>query len=156
MGKMTEEIAVRPYRDADRDAVRMIAYRTGFMGDPTDWYWRDFTSFADIWTSYYTDCEPESAFVAERDGSVVGYLLGCVESARAPGPAAALARHTIRRLFVLDPRRNGEEPDHPRGRCFSAEPAAACAHHEDPGDLPFHGHAHDTRPARPDHAARSA
>lgn len=48
-----------------------------------------------------------------------------------------------------------EEPDHPRGRCFSAEPAA-CAHHEDPGDLPFHGHAHDTRPARPDHAARSA
>ena len=22
-----------------------------------------------------------------------------------------------------------EEPDHPRGRCFSAEPAAACAHH---------------------------
>src|SRR5262249_18770806 len=49
-----------------------------------------------------------------------------------------------------------EEPDHPRGRCFSAEPAAACAHHEDPGDLPFHGHAHDPRPARPDHAARSA
>src|SRR5262249_16730450 len=59
-------------------------------------------------------------------------------------------------LIVLDPCRNAEEPDHPRGRCFSAEPAAACAHHEDPGDLPFHGHAHDTRPARPNHAARSA
>ena len=37
-----------------------------------------------------------------------------------------------------------------------SEPAADCAHHEDPGDLPFHGHANDTRPARPDHAARGA
>src|SRR5262249_23263627 len=37
-----------------------------------------------------------------------------------------------------------------------SEPAAACAHHEDPGDLPFHWHAHDTHPARPDHAARGA
>src|SRR5215475_13622222 len=100
---MTDDIAVRPYRDADRDAVRMIAYRTGFMGEPADWYWRDFTSFADIWTSYYTDREPESAFVAERDGVVVGYLLGCVESACAPNPAAALARHTIRRLLILRP-----------------------------------------------------
>jgi hypothetical protein len=77
--------------------VRGIAFQTGFMGDPADWYWRDFASFADIWTSYYTDREPESAFVAESNGRVVGYLFGCVESARAPSPAAALTRQTIRR-----------------------------------------------------------
>src|SRR5262249_34871588 len=51
--------------------------------------------------------------------------------------ATGLRSHPI----VLDPCRYAEEPDHPRGRCFSAEPAAACAHHEDPGDLPVHGRA---------------
>ena len=96
-------IAVRSYRDADREAVRQIAFQSGFMGEPADWYWRDFASFADIWTAYYTDCEPESAFVAESDGRVVGYLLGCVESVRAPSPAAALARQTIRRVLFLRP-----------------------------------------------------
>jgi ribosomal protein S18 acetylase RimI-like enzyme len=100
---MTGEIAVRPYRPADRDAVRGIAYRTGYLGDPADCYWRDFTSFADIWTSYYTDREPESVFVGESDGRVVGYLVGCVESARAPSPAAALGRQVIRRFLLFRP-----------------------------------------------------
>jgi hypothetical protein len=90
---MTGEITIRPYRVADREAVRGIAFQTGFMGDPADWQWRDFGSFADIWTSYHTDREPKSAFVAESEGRVVGYLLGCVESVRTPSPAAALARH---------------------------------------------------------------
>lgn len=100
---MTSGIAVRSYRAADREAVRRIAFESGFMGDPADWYWRDFPSFADIWTAYYTDCEPESAFVAESDGRVVGYLLGCVQSERAPSPAAALARQAIRRVLFLRP-----------------------------------------------------
>jgi len=100
---MTREIAIRPYHTTDREAVREIAYQSGFMGDPADWYWRDFPSFADIWTSYYTDREPESAFVAESEGRVVGYLLGCVESTRAPSPAVALARQTIRRQLFLRP-----------------------------------------------------
>jgi ribosomal protein S18 acetylase RimI-like enzyme len=99
----TGEIAVRLYRDADREAVRSIAYEAGHMGERPDWYWRDFPSFADIWTAYYTDHEPESAFVAERAGRVVGYLLGCVESACAPGPAAALRRQVLRRLLFLRP-----------------------------------------------------
>ncbi len=94
-------IAVRPYRGTDREAVRAIAYSAGYMGDPPDWYWRDVTSFADIWTAYYTDCEPESAFVAESGGRVVGYLLGCVESARAPSPIVALGRQVIRRFLLL-------------------------------------------------------
>lgn len=98
---MTGEITVRPYRDADREAVRLIAYRTGYMGDPADVYWRDFSSFADIWTAYYTDREPESAFVAESTRGVVGYLVGCVESARAPSPAAALTRQVIRRFLLI-------------------------------------------------------
>jgi len=97
------EVAVRPYREADREAVRAIAFQAGYLGDPADAYWRDFTSFADIWTSYYTDREPDSAFVAEDEGRVVGYLLGCVDSARAPSPAAVLARQVIRRFLLLRP-----------------------------------------------------
>jgi GNAT superfamily N-acetyltransferase len=103
MKTLAGAITARPYRGDDREAVRAIAYRAGYMGDPPDWYWRDVSSFADIWTAYYTDREPESAFVAERDGRVVGYLLGCVESARAPSPAAALGRQVIRRALLLRP-----------------------------------------------------
>jgi GNAT superfamily N-acetyltransferase len=97
------EVVVRPYRAADRGAVRAIAYRAGYMGEPPDWYWRDAISFADIWTAYYTDHEPESAFVAESAGRVVGYLLGCFESARAPSPAVALGRQVIRRFLLFRP-----------------------------------------------------
>ena len=94
---------VRPYRPSDRAAVRLIAYRTGYMGEPADWYWGDFKSFADVFTAYYTDREPESALVAETAGRVVGSLLGCVETQRAPRPAALLARHALRRLLFVHP-----------------------------------------------------
>jgi hypothetical protein len=30
------------------------------MGEPVDWQWRDLPSFADMFTGYYTDAEPES------------------------------------------------------------------------------------------------
>jgi ribosomal protein S18 acetylase RimI-like enzyme len=69
------------------------------MGEPADWYWRDSPSFANIWTSYYTDHEPESAFVAELEGHVVGYLLGCVDTNHGPSPVAALTREAIRRVL---------------------------------------------------------
>jgi GNAT superfamily N-acetyltransferase len=100
---MTAEIAVRPYQVTDRNAVRAIAFQTGYIGDPADCYWRDVTSFAEIWTSYYTDHEPESAFVAERAGRVVGYLFGCVDSGGAPSPAAALGRQVVLRFLLLRP-----------------------------------------------------
>jgi GNAT superfamily N-acetyltransferase len=96
-------ITVRPYRAADRASVRAVAFATGFMGEPADWYWRDEHSFAEIWTTYYTDVEPESTFVAERDGVVVGYLTGCVDSRRAPSPRTAITRQLIRRQLLLRP-----------------------------------------------------
>ncbi len=98
---MGGEIIVRRYRAEDRAAVRLVAYETGYLGDSAKRYWRDFPSFADIWTSYYTDHEPKSVFVAEGKSGVVGYLVGCVESAHAPTPAAALARQLIRRALLL-------------------------------------------------------
>jgi len=94
---------VRPYEPADRAAVRHICFVTGLMGEPFAGQWRDEESFADLFSSYYTDREPESALVVELDGSVQGYLLGCVDSAAAVNPAAMALRHVVRRGIAFRP-----------------------------------------------------
>jgi ribosomal protein S18 acetylase RimI-like enzyme len=95
------KIVIRPYEPADRPEIRRICYETGFMGAPSDWYWRDFKSFADIWTGYYTDREPESTFVAVQEGKVLGYLLGCVDTRRAPSDAANILNQTFKRFLLV-------------------------------------------------------
>lgn len=97
------EPSVRPYRPGDRSAVRLICHETGYMGEPAAWFWRDRESFADLFSGYYTDREPESALVAESGGRVVGYLLGCVDSERATPPEAVLRRHLLLRGIALRP-----------------------------------------------------
>lgn len=74
------EADVRPYRAEDRAAVEDICYRTGYMGDSAEHFWRHKRSFVNTWTSYYIDQEPESLYVATKDGTVVGYLTGCLKS----------------------------------------------------------------------------
>ena len=73
-------LKVRPYLPSDRQAVRSICCETGFMGNPIDPVFTDRDAFADFFTRYYTDYEPENALVAvsEDDDQAVGYLLGCV------------------------------------------------------------------------------
>jgi ribosomal protein S18 acetylase RimI-like enzyme len=74
------------------------------MGEPADWYWRDVASFANIWSGYYTDHEPESAFVVVDDGTnVLGYLLGCVDTARAISAERAIRREIVRRQLFFRP-----------------------------------------------------
>lgn len=70
-------VLVRPYSPSDRTAVRHICCETGFSGDPVDPLFCDRDVFADFLTRYYTDWEPESAFIVEDDGKIVGYLTGC-------------------------------------------------------------------------------
>ena len=98
------EVEIRRFRPEDRDAVRHICFVTGYMGEPVEWMWRDQESFADMFSGYYTDREPESTLVADIGGKVQGYLLGCRESSRAWNPAAVAGRHMVRRGF----RRRGE------------------------------------------------
>lgn len=69
-------IDIRCYRPADRETVRALCCMTGFLGKPIDPVFQDRELFADYLTSYYTDREPESAFVLTADGEVRGYLLG--------------------------------------------------------------------------------
>jgi hypothetical protein len=72
-----ENFTIRSYRPSDREAVRDLCCRTGFLGEPIDSMYEDHELFADFLTTYYTDHEPESSFVVEIDGSIRGYLLGC-------------------------------------------------------------------------------
>jgi len=68
---------IRPYEQRDREVVRRICCETGFLGEPIDAVFSDREVFADFLTRYYTDIEPESSWVGEKNGQVVGYLLGC-------------------------------------------------------------------------------
>jgi hypothetical protein len=67
---------IRPYRPADRAAIRRICADTGFLGKPIDPIFEDRELFADYLTAYYTDAEPEATFVCELDGEVKGYAMG--------------------------------------------------------------------------------
>jgi hypothetical protein len=82
--KITDRCEIRPFKPADREGVRRVCCETGFMGDPVDPLFEDREVFADFFTRYYTDWEPESCLVAENDGQIVGYMLGCLRPRRFP------------------------------------------------------------------------
>lgn len=77
-------VRIRKFVKADKKAIQDIAYLTGYMGDSAEHFWRHKQSFAEIWTSYYIDHEPDSLYVATKDDSVVGYLTGCLNTALGP------------------------------------------------------------------------
>jgi GNAT superfamily N-acetyltransferase len=105
---------VRSYRPEDRERVRWICCETGFIGNPQEAVFIGREEFADLWSSYWTDYEPESAFVAEVEGRVEGYILGCLDTPRqekiwnqaiVPRVARRLLRpawwkHSINRRFI--------------------------------------------------------
>lgn len=96
------DVVIRPYAPGDRERVRRICFATGYMGEP-EWHWRDPESYADLFSSYYTDVEPESALVVERAGVVEGYLLGCVDTRRAWSEAKVFGRLLLRRGIAFRP-----------------------------------------------------
>ena len=79
---MAEDIFIRPFHATDRDAVRFICCETADAGQPLEPGFFDRELVADLVTRYYTDFEPESAWVAESGGRVVGYLTGALDTRR--------------------------------------------------------------------------
>ena len=71
---------IRKYLPTDREVVRKICCDNGLLGDPIDPFIPDRKLWADASSKYYTDKEPESLFVAESRGKIIGYLFGCVDS----------------------------------------------------------------------------
>lgn len=72
----SEDVIIRRYRPADRQRVRDLCCKTGFLGRDITPVFEDRELFADYLTRYYTDVEPESSFVLEHAGTIKGYLLG--------------------------------------------------------------------------------
>jgi GNAT superfamily N-acetyltransferase len=79
---MSNDVVIRPYEPKDRAAVRQICCDTADGGEPVERFFPDREVFADLITRYYTDYEPQSTWVAERDGQAVGYLTGCLDTRR--------------------------------------------------------------------------
>ena len=81
---MAEEkrFEIRKFQPADRARVRELCCETGFLGKPIDPVFEDRELFADYLSAYYTDWEPESAFVLLVNGEIRGYLLGSRHPAR--------------------------------------------------------------------------
>jgi ribosomal protein S18 acetylase RimI-like enzyme len=75
-------VKIRKYLKIDRAALRRIACDTAFLGEPVENFFdgRDF--IADFLTSYYTDYEPLSCFIAEVDGNIAGYLIGTTHESK--------------------------------------------------------------------------
>ena len=76
------DVQIRPYHPSDRAAVRQICCGTADRGEDVETVFRDREVFADLVSSYYTDYEPTSTWIAESHGDVIGYLTGCLESGR--------------------------------------------------------------------------
>ena len=79
---MSPNVIVRRYEPRDREAVRRIASDTADLGGPVEHFFPDREVFADFLTSYYTDHEPQSLWIAAYEGEVIGYLTGCLDSRR--------------------------------------------------------------------------
>ncbi|HEX3624450.1 MAG TPA: GNAT family N-acetyltransferase [Verrucomicrobiae bacterium] len=79
-GNDGENIIIRHYKPEDRGAIRQICCDTGFLGNPIEAIFRDREVFADLFTNAYLDYGADSAWVAEDEGKVVGYLLGAISS----------------------------------------------------------------------------
>ena len=74
------ELVIRPYQPADRETLFSIAAGTGYFGEPVEAFLEDRALFTGSFYAYYTDLEPEHAWVACADGIVVGYLAGCADT----------------------------------------------------------------------------
>jgi len=72
----SKEIIIREYKRNDREAIREIACDTAFMGEPAEKFFTGREFLADFLTLYQTDYEPQSTFIAEKEGKVIGYLSG--------------------------------------------------------------------------------
>ncbi len=79
---MKPDIVIRPYETRDRAAVREICCDTADRGEPVERFLSERELVAELVTRYYTDFNSEACWVAEQNGRVVGYLTGCLDSAR--------------------------------------------------------------------------
>ena len=75
---LSDGTLIRAYQPGDRGQIRRICADTGWLGRPIDPIFEDRELFADFLTTYYVDHEPESCWVAEKEGKIIAYAMGSV------------------------------------------------------------------------------
>ncbi len=70
---------VRRFEERDREAIRKICSDAA-LEKPNTQFHEDRELAPLCFTDYYLNYEPESCFVGEVDGQVIGYLVGCKDT----------------------------------------------------------------------------
>jgi len=78
----SDSLCIRPAGTADRDIIRTITCDTADSGRPVESLFPDREFAADVLTRYYTDFEPESAWIALWENAPAGYIMGCLAPSR--------------------------------------------------------------------------
>jgi ribosomal protein S18 acetylase RimI-like enzyme len=71
---------IRRYQPADRSAVRQLAGDTAHFGDPIERFLDAREVFLDAFASFYTDIMGDYLWIAEEDGVLLGYIMGCPDT----------------------------------------------------------------------------
>lgn len=71
---VSDTATIRPYRTADRAAIRSICAETADAGEPLENFFTDRELVGDLVTRYYTDYNTGYSWVAEVRGETIGYL----------------------------------------------------------------------------------
>ncbi|GAA2570208.1 hypothetical protein GCM10010210_52280 [Pseudonocardia hydrocarbonoxydans] len=90
---------MRTFTDADRAPLREVFRRAGEGAATLPFGGHE----ESIWLIPYMDGEPQSLFVATVDGEIVGYLTGCVDSARMPSEEERIYRLVAEQRLYLRP-----------------------------------------------------
>ncbi|MFI5957862.1 GNAT family N-acetyltransferase [Cryptosporangium sp. NPDC051539] len=71
---------IRPYGDADLDAVRDVCVRTAHVGEDARPFYPDPSIFPTAFSDPYVAFEPELAFVLDDGERAVGYVVGTADT----------------------------------------------------------------------------
>ncbi|MPZ88649.1 MAG: GNAT family N-acetyltransferase, partial [Nitriliruptorales bacterium] len=95
---------IRAFTESDRAELRELFDRAG-EGAPTASLWEHEESEAAIYLDPYMDLEPDSLFVAMVDGTLTGYLTGCLDGSTFPSESQRMeqAIRTCRLIFKRKP-----------------------------------------------------
>ncbi len=93
---------IRTYTPADRDALVDLFTRAG-ADSPTGELWRHPASERMVYLDPYIDACPDTLFLAETGGELVGYLTGCPDSALLASEDERITRAIIRHKVMLRP-----------------------------------------------------
>lgn len=92
---------IRQMTPADLDTVHTIGADTAYYGDPVERVFDDRRLFIDLFMRPYTKHFAATSWVAEQNGTVTGFLIGCVDTAAfMPLYQQALRQGTIRLLTL--------------------------------------------------------